>query len=110
MERLLTRTVDLDAPVVHVVSWYEAGTDAALGRCPPAWRWRASTDTAYPGFVPAAGAVGEYNGKFMVNTQVLRGSRPTTPPGHALRTYRNCFPPPERWAFAGLRPPTPTGG
>jgi len=61
-------------------------------------------------FVPAAGTVDEYNGKFMVNTPVLRGSGPTTPPGHALPTYRNSFPPRALWAFAGLRPATPTGG
>jgi len=97
MGRLLTQTVDLDAPVVHVFSWYEAGAYAALGRRPPAWwGWRAP--------------IGEYNGKFMVNTQVLRGSGPTTPPGHALPTYRNSFPPRALWAFAGLRPATPTGG
>ena len=67
------------------------------------WQWTASPYTAYPGFRPPAGAVGEYNGKFMVNQQVLRGSGRATPPGHARRTYRNFFPAHARWAFAGVR-------
>ncbi|MGD0895782.1 MAG: ergothioneine biosynthesis protein EgtB, partial [Acidimicrobiales bacterium] len=55
------------------------------------------------GFAPPAGAIGEYNGKFMVNQQVLRGSCRATPPGHARRTYRNFFRPHARWMFAGVR-------
>jgi formylglycine-generating enzyme required for sulfatase activity len=67
------------------------------------WQWTASPYTAYPGFTPAAGAVGEYNGKFMVNQHVLRGSGRATPPGHTRRTYRNFFPPSARWPFTGVR-------
>ena len=68
-----------------------------------AWQWTSSAYSAYPGFRPAPGAVGEYNGKFMVNQQVLRGSASITPPGHARATYRNFFPARARWAYSGVR-------
>jgi formylglycine-generating enzyme required for sulfatase activity len=68
-----------------------------------AWQWTASAYLPYPGFHPAPGAVGEYNGKFMVSQHALRGSAAITPPGHARRTYRNFFPPAARWAMTGVR-------
>lgn len=67
------------------------------------WQWTCSPYVAYPGFRPAPGAVGEYNGKFMVDQQVLRGSSYGTSRGHERVTYRNFFPSGARWAFSGVR-------
>ncbi|WP_254070544.1 ergothioneine biosynthesis protein EgtB [Acidisphaera sp. L21] len=117
------RPIDLDEPVRHV-SWYEADafarwSDARLPtefeweaasedpriteREGHVWQWTASAYLPYPGFRPVAGAIGEYNGKFMINQMVLRGGSMATPPGHTRPTYRNFFHPDRRWQFTGLR-------
>jgi ergothioneine biosynthesis protein EgtB len=115
--------LDPDAPVRHI-SWYEADAFARWGgaRLPTemeweaaagsadlhemtghVWQWTGSSYSPYPGYRPVAGAVGEYNGKFMVNQMVLRGSSQATPAGHTRRSYRNFFHADKRWQFNGLR-------
>jgi ergothioneine biosynthesis protein EgtB len=117
------KPVDPEAPVCHV-SYYEADAFARWsGRHLPTemewevaaraghlndaygivWQWTRSAYAPYPGYRAIEGALGEYNGKFMVNQLVLRGSSLATPGGHSRVTYRNFFYPFHRWQFTGLR-------
>ena len=117
------KPVDPSAPVCHV-SYYEADAFARwAGKHLPTetewevaargnhlndafgivWQWTRSAYAPYPGYRAVEGALGEYNGKFMVNQLVLRGSSLATPAGHSRITYRNFFYPHHRWQFTGLR-------
>ena len=111
--------IDHEAPLSHI-SFYEAQAYAAFRACRlptefewevasqrfdwgQRWEWTNSAYLPYPGFKVAEGAVGEYNGKFMINQMVLRGASVATSPGHSRNTYRNFFHPQMRWQFTGIR-------
>ncbi|MEY3444455.1 MAG: hypothetical protein RLZZ519_2736, partial [Bacteroidota bacterium] len=113
------KKVDPDAMLCHV-SFYEAHafatwkkmrlpTEAEWEVASPffnwgsRWEWTNSAYLPYPGFSIAPGAVGEYNGKFMINQMVLRGASTATPEGHSRPTYRNFFHPQHQWQFTGIR-------
>ncbi|MEQ9591001.1 MAG: ergothioneine biosynthesis protein EgtB [Cyclobacteriaceae bacterium] len=106
-------------PVTHI-NFYEAAAFAEWAgmRLPTEFEWEVASDDfswgqrwehtnsaylPYPGFAKAEGAIGEYNGKFMVNQMVLRGSSVVTSPGHSRKTYRNFFHPSLQWQFSGIR-------
>jgi ergothioneine biosynthesis protein EgtB len=91
-----------ESRALHPMPLARAGTGLlqALG---DVWEWTSSSYQGYPGYQPWAGAVGEYNGKFMVNQYVLRGGSCATPASHIRATYRNFFPTDARWQFSGLR-------
>lgn len=89
------------APRLHPdISLVSEDLQQAFGQV---WQWTCSNYGAYPGFKPFAGTAGEYNGKFMSNQYVLRGSSCVTPAGHARQTYRNFFYAPQAWQFMGIR-------
>jgi ergothioneine biosynthesis protein EgtB len=90
----------LDLDSLHPRSVNDPGSAGLFG---DVWEWTSSAYQPYPGFVTAPGAVGEYNGKFMVNQYVLRGGCCATPADHVRATYRNFFPAASRWAFSGVR-------
>lgn len=121
MQYTLTGMQDVDPrQAVSHVSYYEADAfarwagkrlptehewEVAAGSIPwgQRWEWTSSAYQAYPGYQPLPGTLGEYNGKFMVSQQVLRGGSVVTTPGHSRPTYRNFFHPWYRWQYTGIR-------
>lgn len=111
--------IDIQAPVTHI-SYYESFAFASwkgmrlptefeweaachMFKWGTRWEWTGSAYLAYPGYKRPKGAIGEYNGKFMVNQMVLRGASVVTPPGHSRPSYRNFFHPHLRWQYTGIR-------
>ena len=101
-------TTDIDGAFVEAERFHPAPagdeSDGALTQLyGDVWQWTQSPYVAYPGYAPSAGAIGEYNGKWMCDQWVLRGASCATPRSHARRTYRNFFPSDARWQFTGIR-------
>jgi ergothioneine biosynthesis protein EgtB len=93
----------LESGALHPLALREEPDGALAQAFGDVWEWTRSDYGPYPGFRPAAGAVGEYNGKFMCGQYVLRGGSCATPASHIRPSYRNFFPPEARWQFSGLR-------
>ncbi len=103
-ERAIINGNFLDSHVLHPLSLREtASSNHPQQLFGDVWEWTSSAYLGYPGYQAEAGAVGEYNGKFMCNQFVLRGGSCATPKQHIRATYRNFFPPDARWQFSGLR-------
>jgi ergothioneine biosynthesis protein EgtB len=90
----------LESGQLHPVAAPDSALDQVFG---DVWEWTRSAYLGYPGYRAPAGALGEYNGKFMCNQMVLRGGSAVTPRSHIRPTYRNFFSPAARWQFAGFR-------
>ncbi|HEX6723059.1 MAG TPA: SUMF1/EgtB/PvdO family nonheme iron enzyme, partial [Burkholderiaceae bacterium] len=93
----------VESQALHPMPVARAGTSLPAQMFGDVWEWTSSSYAPYPGFQPLDGAVGEYNGKFMVNQYVLRGGSCATPRSHIRASYRNFFPTDARWQFSGVR-------